>query len=286
VIDGKRVVAWTPFGRERTVSILVEYLRREHERGVVDEYWLCLNTDPEQVGDLRYAYTLEKRLPGLVRLLERPDGLPFRSPKQRNTGAFYRYMTDRDSVFVRLDDDIVYLEESAIERLVRAKLQMRPTLCCHALMWNNAITSWFLQQAGVIPFEYGRVLEPYCMDPVGWADGEFAVAIHRLLLERVEAGAAESMFLYQDMPLRLGQQFSVSAFASLGDDYANLAEPGVLEPDEEEHWHTVHMPKVIGSPNIIVGDALVSHFTFMPQQRVVLATDVLDRYRALAGKLT
>lgn len=286
MIDGKRVVAWTPYGREVSVSILVEYLRREHERGLVDEYWLYLNTDPDQVSDLAYAYQLAARHTSWIRIVERPAGLPFRTPKQRNTGLAYRYMTDPDTVYCRLDDDIVYLHEDAIERLVRAKVAMRPTMCCHALMWNNSIVSWYLQQAGVIPYEFGVVKERFCMDATGWADGEFAVKIHRLLLERVQAGAADSLYLYQDMPLNLGEQFSVSAFASLGEDYANLPEPGVLEPDEEEHWHTVHQPRVIGAPNIIVGNALVSHFTFMPQRRIVLATDVLDRYRELAGKLT
>lgn len=288
------MVVWTPYGRQITVSILVEYLRRDHERGLVDEYWIYLNTDPEQILDLRYAYELAQQYPDWIRLVERPPDCPRRSPKQRNTGYAYRYMTDPDTVFVRLDDDIIYVHEDCVERLAVAKLEMRPTLCAHALMWNNAITSWFLQQSGVIPqpgevtggYTWPTVGGPYCMDPVGWADGEFAVALHRLLLERVECEIPSSLFLYQDMPLQLGQQFSVSAFASLGEDYAALPQPGVLEPDEEEHWHTVHQPRQIGSPNIIIGNALVSHYTFAPQRRVVLETDVLDRYRALAAKLT
>jgi|SRR6185369_4829016 len=296
MIDGKRVVAWTPFGRERSVSILTEYLRRDHERGIVDEHWLFMNTDVAgQESDIAYAYGLAARHPGWVRIVERPPGEPYRTPKQRNTGLAYRYMTDPDTVYVRLDDDIIYVHEDAIGRLAKAKLEMRPTLCCHAMMWNNAITSWYLQQAGVIPFEFDtggsaplrmEVGSPFCMDPVGWASGDFAVAIHELLLGWLDAGEPQRAFLYQDMPLQLGQQFSVSAFASLGADYAALPRPGVLEPDEEEHWHTVHQPRVIGAPNIIVGNALVSHYTFGPQQRAVLATDILDRYRALAGKLT
>lgn len=296
MIDNHRVVTWVPFGRERSVSILFEYLRRDHERGLVDELWLYMNTDlTGQEADIAYAYRLAAAHPGWVRIVERPDGMPYRTPKQRNTGLAYRYMTDRDTVYCRLDDDIVYLHEDAVERLVRAKLEMRPTMCCHAMMWNNAITSWFAQQAGVIPppgtveadgYTWPAVGGPYCMDAVGWASGEFAVAIHELLLGWIEEGAPEQAFLYQDMPLRLGEQFSVSAFASLGEDYANLPEPGVLVPDEEEHWHTVHQPRQIGSPNIIIGNALVSHYTFGPQRRAVLSTDILDRYRALAGKLT
>lgn len=293
MIGSNRLIVWTPYGRERTVSLLHQYLRRDHERGIVDEYWLCLNTDADQVDDLRYAYELAARYPW-IRIKERPEGRPRRTPKQRNTGYFYEYMTDVDTVYVRLDDDIVYVHDDAIERLAAAKLEMRPTMCTHALMWNNAITSWYLQQAGVIPapgsvtdgYTWPEVGGPFCMDPVGWANGEFAVHLHRLLLDRIDAGTPEDVYLYQDMPLQLGMQFSVSAFASLGADYARLPQPGVLVPDEEEHWHTVHQPRQIGAPNIIIGNALVSHYTFGPQQRQVLASDVLDRYRALADKLT
>jgi hypothetical protein len=284
VIDGKRVVAWVPYGRARTVSILFEYLRRDHDRGVVDEVWLCLNTDPDQVDDLRYAYTLAKTHP-FVRIKDRPVGMPRLHPKQRNTGYFVRYMTDEDTVFIRFDDDIVYVHEDAVERLGRHKTQTPESVCSFALIWNNSIVSWFLQQAGIIPMDYGHVGGPYCMDSVGWASGQFAVKIHRLLLDHIDAGTTERVFLYQDFPLKVGMQFSVSCFAALGKYYAGLRTPGVLEPDEEESWHTVHEPRRIGQPNMIVGNALVSHYTFFPQQSAVNASDVLDRYRLLSEKL-
>jgi hypothetical protein len=286
MIDGKRVVAWTPFGRERTVSILERYLTRDHERGLIDEYWLCLNTDPDQVDDLRYGYQLAAAKNSFIKAMDRPAGLPRLTPKQRNTGYFCRYMTDPDTVYVRFDDDIVYVHEDAVERLVRHKLQTPESVCSHPVMWNNSIISWFLQQAGIIPESYGKVGGPYCMDPVGWADGRFAIKIHNLLLDHIEAGTPERVFLYQDFPIPIGMQFSVSCFASLGSRYAALpAGPGVLEPDEEESWHTVHEPKRIGHPNYIVGNSLVSHYTFFPQQSAVVPTDILDRYRDLAEAL-
>jgi len=37
---------------------------------------------------------------------------------------------------------------------------------------------------------------------------------------------------------------------------------------------------------VIVGDALVSHYTFYPQGRAVRATNILDRYRKIAKDLT
>jgi hypothetical protein len=316
MIKDHKVVAWTPWGRQATASILGRYLRREHERGLVDEWWLCLNTDPEQVDDLKYAYALAAVYPW-VRIVQRGPDQPRRTPKQRNTGYFYTRMTDPDTIYLRLDDDIVYVHEDAVERLVVHRVEHGQGVASFPIMWNNAIISWYAQQAGVIPapgtittfirsevfgqvghhteepqgitaeqYVWPRVGGPYCMDPVGWSDGRFAVALHRLLLERVRAGKAEELFLYQDMPVAPGVQFSVSTFASSGKLYASLDPPGVLVPYEEENWHTVHQPAVLGQPNIIVGDALVSHYTFFPQKPVVAATDVLDQYRGLAALLT
>lgn len=299
MIKDHKVIAWTPYGREETVSVLGKYLRREHERGLVDEWWLCLNTDPHQVSDLQYAYKLASAYPW-VKLVQLAPHQARRHPKQRNTGYFYEHMTDPGTIYLRLDDDIIYVHEDAVERLVVHRIEHAQGVASFPIMWNNAIISWFLQQGGVIPapgavsdfghhqadYTWPRVGELYCMDPVGWADGRFAVAMHRYLLEHVRAGEAHRLFLYQDYELPLGRQFSVSTFASSGALYAGLERPGVLVPDEEESWHTIHQPKALGEPNIIVGEALVSHYTFFPQGAVVRSTDILDQYRQLAADLT
>ena len=283
MIDGQRVVAWTPYGRERTYSILHQYLRREVDRGVVDEIWLCLNVDDDQVDDLRYAYRLA-RGHRQTRIVERPRGLPRRHPKQRNTGQFYVHMTDPDTTYLRLDDDIVYVHEDAIGNLARHSQASAGVLCSMATMWNNAVVTHFMQAAGIVPREWGEVRR-YCMDPNGWANGAFAVKMHRLLLDTVGAGQPERLYLYQDMVLPR-EQYSVSAFAAQGAVYAKLDQPGELRPDEEESWHTVFGPTQLNLHNVLVGDALVAHYTFAPQQIAVNASDVLDRYRALAATLT
>jgi len=288
VIDGKRVVAFTPYGRERTVSILYEYLRRDHERGIIDEWWLCINTDADQHYDLEYAKRLYERNVSWIRYIERPPHHPdyneWHQHKQMYTRLFYILMTDPETVFVRFDDDIVYVHEAAIERMVTEKLRRPMVLGVFPIIWNNAVVSWHLQQRGIIPFELGIVGRPYCMDPVGWADGWFAINLHRLLLDRIEAGEVDRCFMYQDAPLERGQQISVSCFAVAGTDYAELNPPGVLDYYEEENWLTVHRPVVIGKDNVIISDALVSHYSFFPQQQLH-ASDVLPRYRELARHL-
>jgi hypothetical protein len=286
MIDGKRVVAWTPYGRAATVSILLEYLQRDHDRGLVDEYWLCENVDPHQKDDLAWAIWASVHR-DWVRLVERPAGVLVHPRKQRNTGYFYRYMTDPDTIYVRFDDDVVYVETNAIERIVLHAIH-GPQICAFPMIINNAITSHFLQRDGKIPLEWGEVTL-YCMDGNGWANGQFAVDLHEFFLSCAEEGVVEEMLAsHHNYQLPLGEQFSVSCFASRGSTYAALTPPGVLQPDmiiEEESWHTEFAPHKYEVPNVLIGDAFVSHYTFYGQQEHFEGTDILDRYRTLAKGL-
>lgn len=287
MIDNRPVITWTPYGRERTVSLLIEYLRRDHERGLVDEAWLYLNTDPHQESDLRYAHRLEREN-DWVKLKERPADCPRMVPKQRNTGFAYRHFTDPDAVYVRMDDDLVYLHEDAVEHLVRARLDWEGSvLCAFPLIINNAVVSWHLQQNGRIPGPskgWKSVQLPYCMDAVGWGDGDFAVMLHRLLLDHIEAGTVEDLYMHHPITLAPRQQFSVSCFATLGSDYAGFEPVGNIGK-EEEFWHSVHRPTEIDRANVIVENSLVSHWSFYNQHGELNASGLLDVYRKLAEKL-
>lgn len=281
MIDGHKVTCWTPFGRERTVSLLVKYMERDVKRGIVDEYILYMNTDDDQAADRAYGYALAEQH-DWIRIIERPERYP--GPKQRSTGYFYRYATDPGTVFVRFDDDIVYVHENAVENLVRARLQMDAPAAVFPIIINNAICSYFLQACDKIPREWGQV-GMYCMDPVGWANGPFAVKLHELLLDHIERGTVEDLYLHHDFQLPPGTQFSVSCFASLGSMYASLPDgPGILVPDEEESWHTIHRPLATGASNVVRADSIVSHFSFFTQHAFLNPTDLLDRYRDLADK--
>lgn len=284
MLDSTKVVAWTPYGREETMSILVKYMERDVMAGIVDEYHLYMNTDPEQERDREYAQELNEEYAWIV-LQERPAHLKVLRPKQLNTGRYYRYAIEPNTVYVRLDDDIVYVHENAIERLVRRKIGS-PSLVCFPVIWHNAVCSYYLQQFGKIPKEFGEVKEPYCMDSIGWADAGFAESIHNLLLDHIQEDTVDSLFLHHDIELPLGRQFSVSCFAAESDLYRDLNPRGILTHEEEEHWHTVYQTRKTGRANSVVGNSLVAHLSFLPHTDYIRkATDILPRYRELAENL-
>lgn len=286
MIDGHKVVTWTPYGRKETMSILIKYMERDVNAGVVDEYILYMNTDGDQFDDVAYAHELDNRY-DWVTLKKRPMGEEVLHPKQLNTGRFYRYAIEPDTVYIRFDDDIVYVHERAIERLVKAKI-VSPSLVTFPIIWHNAICSFYLQQMGKIPVTgwSDRVQSMYCMDPVGWADAQFAEKIHRQLLGAINAGTVDDLFLHHDIQLPIGLQFSVSCFAAMSDIYREMNPPGYLDYHEEEHWHTVHRPIATQRANQIAGNALVAHLSFFPHSSYIRnETDILPQYRELAEQL-
>jgi hypothetical protein len=303
---GYRVVAWTPYGRQRTVSLLLTYMARDHQRGIVDEFWMCMNTDesdPHQNVDRQYADDVASILPW-VRQQIRPgpnhfiDGMPphwrdgYRTLKQENTGRFFWYMQDRGTIYVRFDDDIIWVHEDAITNMIDCLLNYRGTVGQQALplavfpiIWNNAISSWCLQKWGHVPMEWGRV-QPSAVDPVGWGDPRFAEQLHGLLLHHLENDNPDACLTPKVETLGMRQQFSVSCFAIKGDEYADIGGLMDYDREEEEHWLTQHRTGVLGRCNVVCGLAQVAHYTFFTQSHYInTTTDILHRYWMLAEKL-
>jgi hypothetical protein len=280
VIRDKKVVVFTPFGRELTASILYRYLKRDHEAGVVDEWHLWMNTDPDQTRDVEYAGELAAENDWIkqVHLEERPY-----YPKQLNTGLFYRFTTDEDTIYVRMDDDIVWIDQDAVKRLVETRIDNPFPFVVFPIIWNNAVCSYYLQQGEQMPSWWGKV-DCYCMDPVGWADKKFAENIHKHLLDCIEKDVVDRLYLHTSIQLPVGLQFSVSSFAQFGSEYAKTnGDLGNLQAVEEEGWHTMKQPYELGRPNMIVPNSLISHFSFYHQRDYLLKrTNILDRYRELA----
>lgn len=285
--NNQQIIACTPYGREVTVSLLFKYLQKEHEKGILDYWQLWMNTDPHQQSDRDYAYRLAAENEWIT-TIERPQHRnTSHAQKQYNTRTFFEWCTRPETVYVRFDDDIVYLHEDALHNLIKAKVGLGDsTLCAFPIIWNNAVCSWHLQQRGSIPLEFGKVESAYCMDPIGWADPHFAERIHNLLLDKIVANDVPSLFMYQDVQLAPRQQFSVSCFATESRDYNLLSPPGYFDDCDDEYWHTVKRPAETGQSNVIVGNSLISHFTFYPQRdHIVNNTNILQRYRELADGL-
>jgi len=208
-----------------------------------------------------------------------------------NTGRFVWLMQDPDAIFVRFDDDVIWLHPDAIRNMIDALLDARdhndrPPLVVFPVIWNNAVASYYLQSQGHFPRDWPKV-KPNAIDPIGWGSPKFATQVHDLLLEQLEAGNPDAFLDGNPYWLDPFQRFSVSCFAISGAEYCADDIKGVLDWDEEEHWHTGHRTGTLGRQNLVIGTAQVSHFTFFTQSDYIRAhrPDILHRYWVLSEKV-
>jgi len=278
-----KIVAFVPAGREQVLKVLSKNLMRF--QGVLDRVQLWRNTEDEE--DLAYIDQLGRN--PLFDVIPYPEGEEWHGPSndqpiQLNTGRWYKQTIEPDTIYVRFDDDIVYIHDDYFKNILDFRIDNPEYFLVFGNIWNNAIISYYQQQEGNIDTDHGVVEKPYCMDMIGWGDPYFAEYIHTLLLKKIEEDKVEDLYI-DNYPLETGHRFSISNFCFFGKDFAKFN--GELDQDDEEIWLTGTYPKRKGFKNIICGNALVSHLTFSPYQKqyILEDTDIAERYEELSEEL-
>ena len=121
-----RVVVVVFFGRRETFEILHWHLDRNRRAsgGLIDEVVLVPNTSDED--DIKYMHGLLASYAWY-----RPSSCCTYGSWEKEMqlyGRYYAELSDRDAIYVKLDDDVVYIHDGAIEALVDTKLKFRNAL--------------------------------------------------------------------------------------------------------------------------------------------------------------
>lgn len=133
------VVFW---GRRRYVSILVPYLERNLavNGGVVDDVLLLvgapgMDRDGPSVTTMDIINSLTSKYPGVMKALP--------MCKLKWTCAYNAYMTDKRTVYIKLDDDTVFIKDGTFEHLAYENLMSEDYLLYSANVvnhvWGNGV---------------------------------------------------------------------------------------------------------------------------------------------------
>ena len=277
MIEGFRVVVVTPAGRRETLSILWLWMGRC--RGLVDEWRLWENTSV--VSDLEYINYLVKSGGGYVtcegshEVRDRfwLDGDPWSGTYTIH--PFFLNCVDSKTIYIRLDDDIVYVTLGGISELLRYRLENRDHFLVSGNVINNSICSHIHQRFGFVSSDFG--LAGYdCFDEIGWKSGAFALEVHRNFLRGLDRGVSYNIGCWL---MGRGERLSINCICWFGHDFAEFGgNVGVFEED----WLTVFRPGITGQLVSICGGCVVSHYAYGPQREFLSSTGVLDWYRTLA----
>jgi len=266
----KRIIV-TPAGREATLTLL--WLNLLRLRDEFDEWHLWLNTANE--ADLKFINRVH--IPGKeVKIIYAvPEGEAY---GVNTIQYFYPKACELDAVYVRLDDDIIYIHEQSLTNLFSTASDDSIFLACGNI-YNNAIITHLMQRFDMISL-YPSV-SYNCVDKLGWGDGSFAELKHEYFLNTHTKNnlvnfSPSSLYLPSNWLLLNYERFSVNAISWTGEKINSIYS---YIKDDEEKSLTVDIPRMLLTPNQIIGKTLFVHYAFYPQKAHLDKTDILKRYK-------
>lgn len=223
-------------GRRDRMSLLLLYVQDALARGVVDEWhvWNYART-PE---DDEWVCSLES-LPGVV--LKTPQS------KDSFKYAYESYPVD-DCVYIKIDDDIVYLDVNGLDHMIEFRRLNRGYFAVSANTVNNPTCYLLQKEMGLFPD----------MDDMA-LDGPHATKIHRAFV-----GGAKVHF---DSVAEVSSEYMlpINCIAWLGSDneYIRHAASTTIDTDERNISH--NFPKLSKRCVCVFGPCVASHLSYTSQ---------------------
>lgn len=276
-----RIVTVTPAGRKKYLEILVPYLLKN--RRYIDEHHFWLNTINRE--DIEYIESLEEEYPDFFKINRKKmfDPIGWICIWQ-----YFRDYTDENTVYVRFDDDICYFGDDALPKLIGCRLQNQKPFLVYGNVINNTFCSYIHQQHGAIPLRWYKIKDNWDVHVTD--SGKLAARIHLKFLRDLIAGNLDQWKFedYQDANCQ------VNVISWFGRDLKNI--PELLIDDLRQTYidvdgkkmHAMYeewmlnsiLPKKLGRPNLICGDAIFCHFAFTHQRPYLEnMTALLNEYR-------
>ncbi len=280
-----KVVVCTPAGRQKYLEIFKKHVYRKMDEGLVDGWQLWMNTIDGN--DIAYLLSMEAENPK-VRIYR--QGEPIQSMgfydtyNPLKTHLFFANAQDDDTVYIRFDDDIIWANEDAIEKIVKATIDNPNSFVTTPNIINSTVCNSYHQEKGVLSEEFGKVKRYTKSDPnyayldeFNYTDGKLCEHIHATFKKNYEAGTLENYYLpsrvYTDY-----ERFSICCVAWLGKNKISL---GYVE-EPQVSWE---LPELLNRPNYFIGDALLVHFSYHTQRPFLAASGadkvLLDWYNTI-----
>jgi hypothetical protein len=257
----------TPAGRKRYLEVL--YLNLLKCKDEFDKWVIWVNSD--NIDDINYMISLSENNDFIE--LQHCD-IPV-DPNGSHTSTictFFRKCIDEDSVYLRLDDDVVYIHKGSIKDLFEFRINNDEYFLVFGNILNNAIISHLYQNQDIIP-KYPSVSYD-CLDYYGWNDPNFALNLHNIFFQKYQDNKITEFFI-KDHILSNFDRCSINAISWTGRSFKSF--DGIVGP-AEEIWLSNTKPMEINKPCVIFGNSLFSHYAFSPQRDLIDKTETLSKY--------
>lgn len=260
----------TPAGRSRYLKVLYKNLLKC--RNEFTKWIIWLNTTNDE--DIKYIQELEHNNDFIeIEYCNYPV-----DPNGSHTATictFFKNCIDENSVYLRLDDDIVFIKPGSIKKIFDFRIDNPDYFLVFGNILNNSLVTYLYQKKGLLS-NFPKV-SYLCEDYYGWQSSDFALSLHRYFLEVIESNQID-IFEIDNHVLSNYERCSINAISWTGKMFKEF--DGVVSPDEEV-WLSSTKPCQINKKCIIFGDSLFVHYAFAPQRNLIDSTDLLSKYEKI-----
>lgn len=276
--DGKeyKIVICTPAGREKYLSFFKKYIYAEMERGLVDGWQLWQNT--VKPSDIAYLQSMAAENPKVkIYTIDKLEAR-YNNCDTLRSYEFFRNTHDDDTIYIRMDDDIVWYEPGAIQKIAQARIDHPDAFAIYPNVINSTIVSQWHQDVGALGKEAGECHRQY-LDEFAYTDSKFIDLIHNTFKRRYAEGSLSAYYI-PSRSMDDYQKFSICSIAWWGKDHVT---PTELE-EAQMSWELAEKFK---RPNYFVGDALLVHYSYHTQIEYLESCHPphLDFYKELSEKI-
>ena len=271
----KRIIV-TPAGRKEYLAILVRYLN--YYKNEFDEWHLWCNTDDQS--DKNYMLELEKQY-SFIKVL--PLGINFFPGCFACTIPWFieRDSTDEDTLYLRLDDDIVFIKKNSIKDIFDYRLNNTDNFLVYGNIVNNSVLSSIHQKIGALSTSMGQV-EFNSRSQLGLIDSRFAEICHRNFFENYYNNNL-NIFNFDNLILKDFTHTSIQVISWWGKEFKKFN--GIIPVNiHEEDYVAQIRPQELGIPNIIFGNSLFCHYSSQYTRDYLKQLDILSAYEKVAGE--
>lgn len=260
---GYKIVCNTAAGRRRYMQYLFPQVLAAD---IIDRYDVWVNTIDNC--DIEFFKLLAEKYPK-INLVWQPDK---RVDGIATINAFYKFCMDEDTIYIKMDDDVVWLEPNYFQKMVDFRIDHPECFIVSPLVINNAMSTYILQVQGKI--KLNKYMNAQCNHRIMWKRGSFAAQLHQWFLDNYLTTGKYQQLYCGTFPWAMGR-FSINSILWFGKDLK--AFDGNVQGDDEEFFSCLK-PTQLGKFNMVNANCLIAHFAFAQQRWMLDRCGILEQY--------
>lgn len=288
--QGYKVKVFIFAGRQQTMELLMPQIKSEY----IDEIIIAKNTRNKL--DLKYLCDLKNHF-NKIKYIEVPDQI-----KRNNHTSWkylYKFMQDEDSIYFKMDDDVIYIEPGYFEKTLKFRCEHPEYLCIFPVIVNNPYCCTLLK---VHPLMFAK-MNLYDMQKTYFYSAKYGAKLHEQFLDfpnadfwklpNHEFGREAVLFQNKNheenvsryVPWHYVERPGINSICYFGKDFKKLdVARRVNECYNDELFLMYNVLKDTNYKHCIFGETLVAHFAFSGQTTLRNRNDILERYKKLINK--